>query len=131
MTVRTETEAPPAFRQIIHVDPAGHVVHADSAKAGGGGETAPSPHDHFDLALATCKALTAHVYAKNKGWTLNRVTATVERDDAKEREGQYGLTVSLTFDGLSDEQKTRMQDVLTRCPVHKLMTTAEITITQK
>lgn len=133
MTATTHTEQSGAFRQEIHVDPAGHVFFADSAKSGGGQETAPSPHDLFDASLAACKALTAHVYAKQRGFPLEKVKVVVERDDSKEREGAYGLTATVSFEGagLTDEQKTRLHDVLTRCPVHKLMTTCEVTVTSK
>lgn len=132
MTIRSSTEAAGAFRQVLHFD-AGHVVHADSAKEGGGGETAPSAHDLFDASLASCKALTAHWYAKQRGYPLERVTTEVSRDDSHERdkaEPWYGLTVKVKFEGpLTDEQRKRLFDVLERCPVHKLMTHTEVRIT--
>lgn len=132
MTIRSSTEAVGAFRQVLHFD-AGHVVHADSAKDGGGGETAPGAHDLFDASLASCKSLTAHWYAKQRGWPLERVTVEVTRDDAHERDKAgpwYGLTIKLAFEGpLTDEQKTRLHDVVQRCPVHRLMTQVEVRVT--
>ncbi|MGV3623386.1 MAG: OsmC family protein [Archangium sp.] len=132
MTIRSSTEAVGAFRQVLHFD-AGHVIHADSAKDGGGGETAPGAHDLFDASLAACKSLTAHWYAKQRGWPLERVTAEVTRDDSHERDKEdpwYGLTVKLKFEGpLTEEQKTRLYDVLERCPVHKLMTKMDLRVT--
>ena len=124
MTATAHTEKAGAFRQELHIDPAGHVLFADT-EAG-----APSPHDLFDASLAACKALTAHVYAKQRGFPLERVKVVVVRDDSKEREGHYGLTATVSFEGaaLTDEQRTRLHDVLTRCPVHKLMTSTEVTI---
>jgi putative redox protein len=131
-TIHAETEKVGAFRQVLHFDQAGHTIFSDSAKDGGGGETAPGPHDLFDASLAACKALTAHWYAKQRNYRLERVTAVLERDDSKEREGQYGLTVTLQFHGpLTDEQRARLLDVVGRCPVHKLMTTVDVTITTK
>lgn len=132
-TVKTETEQVGAFRQVLHFDQGGHVTYADTAKDGGGGETAPSPHDLFDAALAGCKALTAHWYARQRGYPLERVTAVIDRDDSKEREGHYGLTVTMQFLGpqLTDEQRAKLLDVAGRCPVHKLMTSVEVTITTR
>jgi putative redox protein len=130
MTIRSQTETAGAFRQVIHVDQGGHTLFADSLKTGGGGETAPGAHDLFDASLAACKALTSHWYAKQRNFPLERVTAVVERDDSKERDGVYGLTVTLEFFGpLTDEQKARLLDVAGRCPVHKLMTSVDVQVT--
>ena len=130
--VKTETETVGAFRQVIHFEKNGQMIFADSAKEGGGGETAQSPHDLFDASLAACKALTAHFYARQRNFPLERVTAVLERDGSKETQGQYELTVTVKFEGpLTDEQRARLLDVTGRCPVHKLMTTTEITIVTK
>jgi putative redox protein len=129
MTVVSRTETPGAFRQTITVD--AHTLHADVPVASGGGATAPTAHDLFDASLAACKALTALVYARHKGFALDRVTAEVTRDDSQERQGTYGLTVRLAFEGaLSAEEKQRVHDVVQRCPVHKLMTTTDVQIRQ-
>jgi len=89
----------------------------------------PSPHDYFDAALASCKALTAIWYAKRRGIPLERVATRVERDDHAEREGQYRLRVHLDFQGpLTDEQHALLRRAADNCPIHKLMTRAEITI---
>ncbi len=127
-TVTSQTEKAGAFRQVLHVDKGGHTLFSDTADDGGGG-TAPGPHDLFDASLAACKALTAHWYARKRGFPLERVTAVVERDASREREGHYGLQVTMSFEGpLTDEQRARLLDVAGRCPVHKLMTSTEITI---
>lgn len=129
MTVRTHTEHPPAFRQIVSID--AHTLHADVGEALGGQSSAPGPHDYFDAALATCKALTACFYAKQRGMALERVAVEVTRDDSQERQGTYALTVKLAFEGgLSDADKQKLHDVVLRCPVHKLMTTTTIEIRQ-
>jgi putative redox protein len=128
--VTSQTQTPGAFRQVLTFARDGQQLFSDSATDGGGGESAPGPHDLFDASLAACKALTAHWYARQRGFPLERVTATLERDASREREGHYGLTVTLEFHGpLTAEQKARLLDVTARCPVHKLMTQVEISIT--
>ena len=126
-TIDCESEQPVAFRQVLHAGK--HVFYADSALADGGAETAPGAHDYF-ASLAACKALTALVYAKTKGYPLERVETHVERDDSQERQGTYRLKVRLAFHGaaLTDEQRQRLHDVVGRCPVHKLMTTTDVVI---
>jgi putative redox protein len=129
MPIRSITEKPPAFRQLVTVN--AHTLHADMSAASGGADSAPESHDYFDVALATCKALTACVYAKSHGIALERVSVEVERDDTQERQGTYTLSVRLGFEGaLTDSERQKLHDVLTRCPIHKLMTTATIEIRQ-
>ncbi len=101
----------------------------DLPKSLGGDDSAPSPHDYFDAALASCKALTVRLYAQKKDIPLTGVTVEVTHDAAEEQKGKYQLNVKLTLKGvLSDEQRDELHRVADRCPVHKLMTTADITI---
>lgn len=127
MTIRSETEQRGAFRQTVRVD--AHTFAADVSPELGGQGSAPSPHDFFDASLATCKALTALIYAKGRGIALDAVEVQVERDDAEERKGKYVLRLQVGLHGaLSDAEKAKIQDAITRCPVHKLMTSATIEI---
>lgn len=53
----------------------------------------------------------------------------VTHDSTEEQKGRYTLNVKLTLKGvLTDEQREELHRVADRCPVHKLMTTAEVTI---
>lgn len=129
MTIRSHTESPPRLRQVVSID--AHTLLADVGEALGGSGSAPGPHDYFDAALATCKALTASVYARERGIALERVTVEIERDDSRERRGTYELTVKLTLEGgLSDAERQKIHDVVLRCPIHKLMTTSSVEIQQ-
>jgi putative redox protein len=129
MTITSQTESPGAFRQLVSID--AHTLHADVSSAIGGGDTAPSPHDYFDASLATCKALTACVVAKQRGIALERVAIEIERDASQERKGTYVLTVKLAFEGgLSEAEKQFLHDIVARCPIHKLMATSTVEIRQ-
>ncbi|HEY1551490.1 MAG TPA: OsmC family protein, partial [Kofleriaceae bacterium] len=57
-----------------------HTFVADASVEAGGGDSAPGPHDLFDSALATCKAITAMWYAKRHAIPLERAVAHVESD---------------------------------------------------
>ena len=104
----------------------------DLPKSLGGDDTAPSPHDYFDAALASCKALTLKLYAQRKGIPLTGVTVEVTRDDSEEQKGKYHLNVKLTLKGvLTDQQRDELHRIADRCPIHKLMTTAEVSIETK
>lgn len=118
------------FHHSINID--NHELFTDLPKSLGGDNSAPSPHDYFDAALASCKALTVKLYAQKKDIPLTGVTVEVTRDDAEEKKGKYTLNVKLTLKGvLSDEQRAELHRIADRCPVHKLMTTAEVTIETK
>jgi putative redox protein len=122
-----ETENPSTFPQVIHVR--NHTFRADVSVADGSQDSAPAPHDYFDAALAACKTLTATWYAKNKGIALERVEAHVERDDKEERAGKYVLKVRLALHGkMTEEERAKIHAAVGRCPIHKLMTTADVVI---
>ena len=121
-----ETEVAGHFPQALRVR--SHTFRADEA-APDSTDSAPSPHDYFDASLAACKAMTATWYAKRNGIPLERVETCVDRDATEERKGKYVLTVRMAFYGPLDEaQRQKLTEVVARCPVHKLMTTAEIEI---
>jgi len=100
-----------------------HSFTADTALDGGGSDAGPSPHDLYDAALASCKALTVTWYANHKGLPLTDVRVEVERDAAEERHGVYKLATTLHLVGpLTDAQRAELLAVAAKCPIHKLMT---------
>jgi len=106
-----------------------HELTCDASVAGGGQDSAPGPHDLFDSALATCKAMTAMWYAKRHGIPLERVESHVESDASHERTGTYRLRVRVElFGSLTPEQRAEVHRAIEACPIHKLMTTADIQI---
>ena len=126
-TVECATVRANEYPQALHVR--SHTLHADVGIESGSTDSAPSPHDYFDSALAACKALTAVWYAKRHDIPLERVTTRVERDDSEERKGKYHLRVHLDFQGpLSGEQRAALERAAAACPIHKLMTRTEIEI---
>lgn len=117
------------FRQRVEVDGL-EDLYADVPPVVGGDGSAPDPHDYFDIALGTCKAITVQMYAKRKQWPLEGITVTVQRDDSQETKGVYKLAVTLAFHGIDDpEQRARLEDISHRCPIQRLMTQSTVDIT--
>ncbi|WP_447556529.1 OsmC family protein [Vreelandella sp. EE22] len=117
------------FRNRIDVENV-EALHADAPAGLGGDGQDPDPHDYFDMALGSCKAITVQMYAKRKQWPLEGITVTVSRDDNEEREGRYRLEVQLECHGPLDEaMRARLLDISERCPIQRLMTQASVTIT--
>jgi putative redox protein len=128
MTITVTRDQSLPMRHVVQVG--AHQVGVDGTLAEGGDDTGPSPHDLYDAALASCKALTLVWYAKRKGIPLADVRVTVDRDDSEERQGVYRLATRLHLGGdLTGEQRQELLAVAAKCPVHKLMTrvTTEIT----
>lgn len=125
--IETETASPGEFPAIVRVR--SHTLAADVGPASGSTDSAPGAHDYFDIALATCKALTATWYAKRHAIPLERVETHVESDASQERAGVYRFSVRVTFHGpMTDDQRASLYRAIEKCPVHKLMTTTDIQI---
>jgi putative redox protein len=127
MTVTVNTVSAEGYRHTVQIDD--HELFADVPKTAGGEGSAPEPHDYFDAALGACKALTLKMYAKKKDIPLTGVGVDVKRDNSEEQKGKYVLHVTLTLKGvLTDAQRDELLRVADRCPIHKLMTTSDVTI---
>ena len=126
-TIDSQTLRAGEYPQTIRVR--SHTFTSDVGVATGGQDSAPGPHDFFDTALATCKAMTALWYAKRHAIPLERVESHVESDDSDERKGVYRLRVRVAFHGpMTDEQRASLHRAIAACPIHKLMTTSDVQI---
>ena len=122
-----QTETPGTFPQTIRVR--AHTFRADVSASDGGTDSAPGTHDYFDASLAACKALTATWYARKHNIPLESVETHVERDDREERRGKYVLKIRVAFHGhLTDDHRAKLYAAVAKCPIHKLMTTADVII---
>ena len=125
--IHGETEVPNSFPQVLRIRK--HTFRTDVSESVGSTDSAPGAHDYFDAALAACKTLTATWYARKNQIPLERVVVDIERDDSEERKGKYVLKVRLAFHGpLSSEQRQKIYNAISACPVHKLMTTTDVVI---
>jgi putative redox protein len=106
----------------------GHEIIADMS-APDGDDAGPDPHDLYDAALGTCKAMTILWYAQRNAIPVENIHVGVVRDASEERQGIYKLTTRIALTGpMSDEQHDRLIAVAAKCPVHKLMSQVETQI---
>ena len=121
MSIKVIRDQSLPMRHIVHVR--NHIISADGSLEEGGNDAGPSPHDLYDAALSSCKALTVVWFAKRKNIPLEQVEVTTERDASEERQGTYRLAVTLHLTGnLTDQQRLDLLAAAQKCPIHKLMT---------
>ena len=110
-----------------------HTLITDEPVAAGGEGAGPDPYTLLLAALGSCISMTTTLYAKRKGWPLERVTVRLRQqrihakdcvECAKEMEGfVHRIERSVSFAGnLNEEQLTRLQEIAHKCPVHKTLT---------
>ena len=86
MTIVVSKDTEGLFRHKVTF-PEGVTFYADVPKPTGEG-SAPDPHAYFDAALASCKALTVTLYARQRKYPLDSIDVAVEHDGSQERQGQ-------------------------------------------
>ncbi|MGH2559568.1 MAG: OsmC family protein [Thermomicrobiales bacterium] len=128
--VTIETQPGKAFA--TNVRTATHELVADEPVADGGDGLGLSPYDMLLSALGSCTAMTLQLYAKRKGWPLERVQVTLEFDRIHEVDSEHVENASrridriqraFVLDGpLTDEQRARLLEIAARCPVHRTIT---------
>lgn len=110
----------------------------DEPIAAGGEDAGPDPYTLLLAALGSCISMTATLYARRKGWPLERVTvrlreSRIHAQDCKEcnrsEDGYvHRIEREVSFEGSLDaEQLERLQEIAHKCPLHKTLT-SEIVI---
>ena len=114
------------------VHTATHRFIADEPHAVGGDDSGPTPYDLLLGALGTCTAMTMKMYADRKDWPLEGVSIhlTHDRDHAKDcdhcadpktKVQSIERAITLTGDGLGEEQRARLMEIADMCPVHRTL----------
>ena len=97
-----------------------HVFGADEPVEQGGLDSAPTPDELLEAALASCTAITLRMYADRKQWPVESIDVEValERTD-----GKTVFSRNIHLKGkLDQEQKDRLLQIAKLCPVSKTLT---------
>jgi putative redox protein len=109
-----------------------HTLITDEPVETGGEDAGPDPYTLLLAALGSCISMTTTLYARRKGWPLERVTVRLRQERihgkdclecVNETEGYvHRIQRAVTFEGkLNDEQIARLQEIAHKCPVHKTL----------
>src|SRR5712692_8433539 len=117
------------FAQEIQAGP--HRLTADEPASVGGTGTGPGPYDLLLAALGACTSMTVAMYARRKGWPLERVTVRLRHSriyaadcaECETREGMLDrIERDIQFHGtLTAEQHSRLMEIVNKCPVHRTL----------
>ena len=110
----------------------GLLIGDEPVEAGGDG-AGPDPYTLLLSALGTCTSITLKLYARQKGWPLERVTVRLRQERVHSTDSAdcgtqpdcyiHKIQRSLALEGnLTDEQRDRLREIASRCPVHKTLT---------
>ena len=95
----------------------------------GGLGSGPNPYDLLSAALGSCSVMTMRLYASRRKWPLDRIRVKVTHrrvglDDADtfSRELQF-------LGSLSAEQKQKLLEIASHCPVHKTIERGSTVVT--
>lgn len=97
-----------------------HTALADPPADKGGDGAGFSPFALIEAALAGCLVITMRMYAKNHDIELDNAEVSVTVEPGSD--GANYVCVAKLPEGLSPEQKKRLQAAMKGCPIHGLLT---------
>jgi putative redox protein len=114
-----------------------HRLVADEPVEAGGSGAGPDPYSYLLAALGACTAMTLQMYARHKGFPLEKVEVSLRNEqlhakDCEECESREGKITRIdrfiaVSGPLTEDQKKRLLEIAQRCPVHRTLT-SEIVI---
>ncbi|MFN4285789.1 MAG: OsmC family protein [Lacibacter sp.] len=96
-----------------------HRFYADEPADMGGGDTAPSPDELLEAALASCTLATLRMYTRHKGWQVGRISITVQLVREKEK---CIISRNIRFEHpVTEAQLQRLQQIAKACPLSRTL----------
>jgi putative redox protein len=134
----------PGHTYTVEADNGRHVITADEKVADGGDDLGPTPQELLLSSLGACVAITMRMYANYKQWALDDVSVHLTIENVVPAEPEFTpeeiaaahgdklplIRSTVTVKGnLDAQQLTRLQEVASRCPVHRVLRTRPAILT--
>jgi putative redox protein len=104
----------------VRIDTGDHSFLMDEPEGYGGLGTGPSPFDLLCAALGACTLMTMKLYAKRKGWALDRLNVRVTHQKGSiDQRDRFDRLIELG--DVTDEQREGLLKIAQRCPVDLLL----------
>ena len=105
----------------VRMESGKHRFLADEPEQFQGLDTGPDPYSLVLSGLVSCTAITLKMYAVRKGWPLENAEVECRLIKAEAASAPEIIrTISLKGE-LSEEQKQRLLQIASACPVHKML----------
>lgn len=112
----------------VGIQVSGYHLTGDEPTDMGGGNLGPAPYDLLTAALGECTAMTVRWFALQQKWPLEKVE--VKLTHHKEgRQDVFTKEIQLHGDALSDEQRKKLIDVASKCPVQRTLESTSTIVT--
>ncbi len=98
-------------------------IYADEPVHVGGKDTAPDPFTLLLASLASCTLSTLRMYIARKKWNITDIKVSMNL--FQETENGFNTTIIRDFHvghDISEEQKSRLELIASKCPISKLLT---------
>jgi len=96
-----------------------HDIVVDEPLELGGTHKGFAPKGLLMASLASCVAITLRMYIDRKGWEVDKIE--VEVNISVENAETIFVEEIICTGNLSEEQKLRLEDIATKCPVSKIL----------
>ncbi|MFB0948076.1 MAG: putative OsmC-like protein/esterase/lipase [Spirosomataceae bacterium] len=118
-----------------------HSIIADEPSSVGGDDYGPSPYELLNAGLGACTAMTLKMYAERKKWNLKEVYVYLSHEKKHAEDCQtsgdgknakidhISKKIELIGD-LTDEQRQKLKEISSRCPVHRTLETTTVIETE-
>src|SRR5471030_2397526 len=96
---------------------------ADEPESNGGKDEGPDPFTLLLSSLTTCTLVTLRMYIDRKGWEISSIAVSTNMyQEIKEGKTLNIIDRDLLFlSPIADEQKVKLQEIASQCPVSKLL----------